>query len=107
MNYLALHNPLLSKEIKMAQEWLKKYLRMKPEVTTLFDDLEEYKEFCIKQGYVYDEAHLYNEKTPWGEMVRVKNGKHPKDNWSPYPKREWKPKSDWKPRTGGNPNWKR
>lgn len=86
----------------MAQEWLKKYLRLKPEVNQLFDDLEEYKEFCVKQGYVYDEAHLYNEKTPWGEMQRVKNGKHPKDNWSPYPKKEWKPKSDWKPRVGGS-----
>jgi hypothetical protein len=25
--------------------WLKKYLRMKPEVATIFEDLEKYKEF--------------------------------------------------------------
>jgi hypothetical protein len=70
----------------MANEHLQKYFTMKPEVSRIYADLEEYLEFCKKQGYVYDEAHLYNEKTPWGEMQRVKAGKHPKDNWSPYPK---------------------
>jgi hypothetical protein len=89
--------------MKMANEYLKKYFRMTKEVRNLFDDLDEYLVFCKKQGYVYDESHLYNEKTPWGEMQRVKNGKHPKDNWSPYPKekREWKPRdtnSNWKVR---------
>lgn len=88
----------------MANENLQKYFRMKPEVRNIFDDLGEYLEFCKKQGYVYDESHLYNEKTPWGEFQRVKNGKHPKDNWSPYPreKREFKPQdrnSNWKVRT--------
>ena len=53
----------------MANEHLQKYFRMTKEVRNLFDDLEEYLEFCKTQGYVYDEAHLYNEKTPWGEMT--------------------------------------
>ena len=74
---------------------------MTKEVRNIFDDLEEYLEFCKKQGYVYDESHLYNEKTPWGEFQRVKNGKHPKDNWSPFPKE----KREWKPRDT-NTNWK-
>lgn len=78
----------------MAQEWLTKYLRLKPEVEEIFDELEGYLEFCKKQGYVYDEAHLHNEKTPWGEWQRVKAGKPPRDNWSPYPKREWKPRNN-------------
>ena len=88
----------------MANENLKKYLRMSREVTNLFDDLDEYLVFCKKQGYVYDEAHHYNEKTPWGEMQRVKAGKHPKDNWSPYPKerRVFTPRD---PRER-NTNWK-
>jgi hypothetical protein len=31
----------------MAQpKWIEKYLRMKPEVERLFDDLEGYKDFC-------------------------------------------------------------
>lgn len=78
----------------MAQEWLTKYLRMKPEVNEIYDDLEEYLEFCKKAGYFYDESHLYNEKTPWGEMQRIKAGKPMRDNWSPYPKREWKPRGN-------------
>jgi hypothetical protein len=86
-------------------DWLSKYLRMKPEVRNLFDDLDEYLAFCKAQGYVYDQAHLYNEKTPWGEMQRVKAGKIPKDNWSPYPKKEWQPRGDFRPRDP-NTNWK-
>jgi hypothetical protein len=85
----------------MSNEYLKKYFRMTKEVNNIFDDLEEYLAFCKKQGYVYDESHLYNEKTPWGEFQRVKNGKHPKDNWSPFPKE----KRDFRPRDT-NSNWK-
>lgn len=72
----------------MANEHLQKYFTMKKEVSTIFDDLEEYLEFCKKQGYSFNEAHLYNDKTPWSEMQRVKAGKYPKDNWSPYPKEQ-------------------
>lgn len=65
----------------MAAKWLKKYLVMKPEVTTIFDELDRYREFCVEYGYVYDEKHLYNDKTPWGEYQRVLSGKYPKNNW--------------------------
>ena len=65
----------------MAAKWLKKYLVMKPEVSTIFDDLDRYKKFCVEYGYVFDEKHLYNEKTPWGEFDRVQRGKHPRNNW--------------------------
>jgi hypothetical protein len=91
----------------MAQEWLKKYLRMKPEVSTLFDDLDAYREFCVDYGYSFNESHLYNDRTPWGEMQRVIAGKPPKDNWSPYPKKEWKPKGEWKPRNDRQSTWRR
>lgn len=75
----------------MAQPtWLKKYLRMKPEVRTIFDDLDTYREFCVEQGYFFDEAHLYNEKTPWGEMRRIQNGKPARPGWNPYPRAERK-----------------
>ena len=88
----------------MANEHLQKYFRMSHEVTNIFDELDAYLEFCKKQGYVFDESHLGNEKTPWGEWQRVKAGKHPKDNWSPFPKerREFKPRD---PRER-NTNWK-
>jgi hypothetical protein len=80
-------------------EWLTKYLRMKPEVKTIFEDLEVYKQFCIDYGYPYDEKHLYNERTPYGEYVKMTKGREPWDQWR-TPKRERK---DFKPR---DTNWK-
>lgn len=66
----------------MAQAWLKKYLRMKPEVNQIFDDLEEYRNFCRDHGFVFDEAHLYVERSPWGDMRRSKaSGRPARDNW--------------------------
>jgi len=40
-------------------KWLEKYLRMKPEVDRLFDDLEGYKDFCRMNMLKYDEKDLY------------------------------------------------
>lgn len=73
----------------MAQEWLTKYLRMKPEVTTLFDDLDNYRQFCVDYGYVYDERHLYNERTPYGEFLKFKKGREPWDQWRTPKRREY------------------
>ena len=44
----------------MAQEWLKKYLTMKPEVNKVFDDLEAYQNFCRFELCDFNEAHLYD-----------------------------------------------
>jgi hypothetical protein len=76
--------------MKMAlQNWVKKYLRTKPEVSKIFDDLEEYKTFCVDQGYTFNEADLYNERSPYGDFVRTKKGKWPRDNWG-YAIRQFK-----------------
>lgn len=61
--------------------WVKKYLRMKPEVNKIFDDLDEYRTFCVNQGYPFNEADLYNERSPFGDYLRTKKGKYPRDNW--------------------------
>lgn len=55
---------------------------MKPEVNRIYDDLDAYREFCVKQGYVFNEAHLYNERSPWGDYQRSLRGKYPRDNWN-------------------------
>jgi hypothetical protein len=65
----------------MAQEWLKKYLHMKPEVEKIFEDLELYFQFCRDYGYVYDESHLYNEYSSYGEFVKMTKGREPWDQW--------------------------
>jgi hypothetical protein len=81
--------------------WLEKYLRMKPEVRTIFEDLETYRQFCIDYGYIFDERHLYNERNPaYGEFVKMTKGREPWDQWR-SPRRERK---DFQPR---NTNYNR
>ena len=46
----------------------KKYLRMKPEVKQIFDDLEEFKNFVRMQlpAVPFNEADLYRNSSPIG-----------------------------------------
>jgi hypothetical protein len=71
----------------MANNNLQKYFRMKPEVSQIFDDLEVYHQFCRDYGYVYDEKHLYNERSPYNEFLKMKKGREPWDQWR-SPRRE-------------------
>lgn len=44
----------------MAQpKYIEKYLRMKPEVNKIFDDLEAYKDYCRFNMLKFDERDLY------------------------------------------------
>lgn len=44
----------------MAQpKYIEKYLKMKPEVTRIFEDLEAYKDYCRLNMLKYDERDLY------------------------------------------------
>ena len=66
----------------MAQPaWLKKYLRMKPEVAKIFEELEEYRNFCVDHGHIFNEADLGNERSPYADFQRYRKGKTVKDNW--------------------------
>lgn len=40
-------------------KYIQKYLRMKPEVNKLFDDLEQYKDYCCLNMLRFDERDLY------------------------------------------------
>lgn len=63
-------------------QWVNKYLKMKPEVENIFDSLEKYREFCVTYGFVYNEAHLGNEKSPWADYQRSLKGREPRNNWA-------------------------
>ena len=43
----------------MAAKWLEKYLTMKPEVAKIFDDLEQYRDYCAINYVKFDERDLY------------------------------------------------
>lgn len=66
----------------MSRDRMKKYLVMKPEVTRIFDELDRYREFCVDFGYVFNEAHLGNDHSPYADFMRFQQGKYPRDNWN-------------------------
>ena len=54
-----------------------------PRVNQLFDDLENYKEFCVDFGYKYDEATLYDMRSyVYRQHQKQLTGKWPKDQWA-------------------------
>ena len=55
---------------------------MKNEVQKVFDDLDDYKRFCTVFGHPYNEADLYNNKSPvYNEYTDFKGGKRISNNW--------------------------
>jgi hypothetical protein len=56
--------------------------RPNPRVTEIFDDLEQYEEFCKDCGYRYNEADLYNFKSyAWQQYTKYTQGKNAKNMW--------------------------
>lgn len=62
--------------------WIKKYLKMKPEVTNIFDTLDQYREFCVEYGHVFDESHINSDRYSWFEFQKSLKGKEPKNQWA-------------------------
>ena len=52
-----------------------------PSIKQIFDELDAYRDFCREFGYVFDEAHLYNFKSPYGQYDRYCSGKRVINNW--------------------------
>lgn len=56
--------------------------RPNPRVTEIFNDLEQYEEFCKDYGYRYNEADLYNFKSyAWQQYTKYAQGKNAKNMW--------------------------
>jgi hypothetical protein len=53
-----------------------------PRVTQIFEDLENFLEFCQRFGYRYNEAELYNWKSyAFQQFNKYTQGKNVKDMW--------------------------
>jgi hypothetical protein len=53
-----------------------------PRVALVFDELENYLEFCRGYGYRYNEADLYNWKSyAYQQFNKYSQGKFAKDMW--------------------------
>jgi hypothetical protein len=54
-----------------------------PRVTAVFDDLEQFLEFCQNFGYKFNEGDLYNWKSyAYQQFNKHVQGKFAKDMWS-------------------------
>ena len=48
----------------------------------VFDDLDEYRAWCVEYGYVFDENDLYRYNSNWSYFQRNRHGdRHVRDNW--------------------------
>jgi len=57
-------------------------IRTNPQVTEIFNHLEQYEEFCKDYGYRYNEADLYNFKSyAWQQFTKFSQGKNAKNMW--------------------------
>lgn len=57
----------------MAQpKYIEKYLKMKPEVDKIFEDLEQYKDYCRSYMLKFDERDLYR-SDQWRKFEKFRN----------------------------------
>mgnify|MGYP004107824197 FL=1 len=66
---------------------------MKEAVKKVFDDLDEYRNFCREYGRVFNESHLYKEKTPYDEFLKWKDTGKARQ-WPGYPFNQYKKRFD-------------
>jgi hypothetical protein len=53
-----------------------------PRVRQIFDDMDQYREFCVEYGYVFDEAALYDMKNyVYRNFSKKLGGKEVKNMW--------------------------
>lgn len=60
----------------------KPQIKSNPRVAELFDDLDQYLDFCKDYGYRFNEADLYNFKSyAWQQYSKFAQGKNAKNMW--------------------------
>jgi|SaaInlLV_10m_DNA_4_1040232.scaffolds.fasta_scaffold42986_2 hypothetical protein len=49
-------------------------------IREIFNDLDNYRKFCVKYGYIFREEDLYNmRRYPFQQFAKFQNGKNFKD----------------------------
>ena len=64
--------------------YLKSYQQnTKATVDAIFDQLDQYREFCVNYGYSYNPAHLNKENNgTFKEFVKLQRGREPRNRWT-------------------------
>lgn len=61
---------------------LKRFFVMKPQVKSIFEDLDELRQFCKDYGYTFNEADLYKSGSyVYKEFLKFKEGRSVNNNW--------------------------
>lgn len=54
-----------------------------PRVNQIFNDLEQFREFCVSYGYRFDESFLYNMRNyAFQQYIKFTSRKNFKDQWA-------------------------
>ena len=59
--------------LRLSYNFSRRITTMKEAVKKVFDDLDEYRDFCRIYGRVFNEAHLYKERTPYDDFLKWKD----------------------------------
>jgi hypothetical protein len=60
----------------------KQTFQSNPRVRQLFEDLENYLEFCVEYGYKYNEAELYDQRSyVYRQYTKFATGKFARNQW--------------------------
>jgi hypothetical protein len=55
---------------------------MTNQLNKIFEDLENFRDFCVQYGYRFDEANLYNMRQySFQQFMKYASGKYPKNMW--------------------------
>ena len=55
---------------------------MKQAIANIFSDLDQFRKFCVRFGYRYNEADLYRHKSyAYSSYLRFKDGKKITNHW--------------------------
>jgi hypothetical protein len=61
----------------------KPHIQHNPKVKQIFEDLENYREFCVDYGFKFDEATLYDMRNfVYRQHTKQLAGKPAKDGWA-------------------------
>jgi hypothetical protein len=60
----------------------KREYRPNPRVLAVWEDLDNFREFCVDYGYRFNEGDLYNFKSyAWQQYNKFSQGKNAKNMW--------------------------
>ena len=62
--------------------WQKGYGKMDKHIEEVFNQIDSYREFCVENGYSFNEADIGRKRTPWDHMQKnLAKKRRPYNQW--------------------------